>query len=100
PELAKATVAVPAGEAVIQAFQPSAHGLYVEDLIGGPSQIRFFNWSDRSSRPVPLKPVSSVQEVVWLDGDEVLFKNVSYIEPFVWMRFDPASGESQPTALA
>src|SRR5581483_9821508 len=93
------TVAVAESEAVIQDFKPSAHGVFVEDLVGGPSQIRFFKY-DRPARIVPLKPVSSVQEMVWLDEDRLLFKNVSYIEPYVWMKFDATTGQSTPTALA
>jgi prolyl oligopeptidase len=99
-QLADAKVVVPESAAVIEDFHPVAHGLYVADLVGGPSQIRFFNWTDNRSSLVPLKPVSSVQEMLSLEGDQVLFKNVSYLEPFVWMRFDPATGKSQPTALA
>ncbi len=38
--LAKATVLVPEGDAVIESFVPTATRLYVVDLVGGPSQVR------------------------------------------------------------
>src|SRR5213079_165172 len=34
PDLAKASVVVPESAAVIESFNPSAHGLYVADLVG------------------------------------------------------------------
>ena len=43
PDLATAKVVVPESDAVIEDFAPSADGLYVQDLVGGPSQIRFFD---------------------------------------------------------
>lgn len=99
PDLAKATVVVPESSAVIQDICPSASGLYVQDLIGGPSQVRFFPRTGPSPRIVPIMPVSAVQQMVVLEGDQLLFRNVSYLKPFVWMTFDPAQQQSQPTAL-
>lgn len=98
--LADAEVVVPESAAVIKGFCPSASGIFVQDLVGGPSQIRFFNLADRSQRLVPVKPISAVQQLVWTEGDLLLFRNISYVEPFVWMAFDPATGQSRPTALA
>ncbi|MDB6111110.1 MAG: prolyl endopeptidase [Pedosphaera sp.] len=103
PELAKAEVVVPESAGVIEEFSPSPGGLYVADLVGGPSQIRFFKRGSKSPMEVPVKPVSAVQQMVSPEGvesDQVWFKNISYIEPFVWMSFDPATGKSRPTALA
>jgi prolyl oligopeptidase len=102
PELAKAEVVVPESAAVIEEFSPSVGGIFVADLVGGPSQIRFFKRGSESPTMVPVKPVSAVQQMVCPEGvenDQVWFKNVSYIEPFVWMSFDPATGKSRPTAL-
>jgi prolyl oligopeptidase len=87
---------------VIEGFSPSASGLYVQDLVGGPSQIRFFNLKHPEEKPavVPLKPVSAVQGMLCPEGDQLFFRNITYIEPFVWMAYDPAAGKARPTALA
>ena len=91
---------MPESDAVIQSYCPSTGGLYVQDLVGGPSQIRFFDLTFASPRLVPLKPVSAVQQIVSLEGDEILFRNITYIAPYVWMLFNPATGQSKATALA
>lgn len=99
-ELAQAKVVVPPGAAVIEDFAPSAGGLYVQDLVGGPSQIRFFTPAEAVPKIIPLKPISAVQQILVLDGDRLLFRNISYLEPFVWMSYDPRAGTAAPTALA
>jgi prolyl oligopeptidase len=93
-------VVVPESDAVIEGYVPSVNGLYVEDLVGGPSQIRFFDLKNSTHKTIPVKPVSAVQQMLSPEGDELLFQNITYIEPFVWMNYDPASGKSKPTALA
>ena len=66
-------VVVPATEAVIENFCPTANGLYVQDLMGGPSQIRYLGGA--GVLRVPLKdPVSAVLEILPLKGDELLFE--------------------------
>jgi prolyl oligopeptidase len=102
PSLAQAKVVVPESTAVIEGFSPSASGLYVQDLVGGPSQIRFFNLKHPGEKPaiIPLKPVSAVQGMLCPEGDQLFFRNITYIEPYVWMAYDAASGRARPTALA
>ena len=48
---------------------------------------------------MPIKPVSSVGQVLRLQGDEVLFRTSSFIEPPAWYRFDPIEEEPVRTAL-
>jgi prolyl oligopeptidase len=91
-------VIVPPGDPVIENFCPSARGLFVQDLVGGPSQIRFIDASGTTL--VPLKPVSAVTQMLCPEGDTLLFDNVSYIEPYAWMRFDDAAKKTRRTALA
>ncbi|MGD1083329.1 MAG: prolyl oligopeptidase family serine peptidase [Verrucomicrobiota bacterium] len=98
PELAHATVVVPQSDAVIEAFCPSATGIFVRELAGGPSQIRFV--SGATVTRLPLKPVSAVTEMLCPKGDQLLFDNVSYLEPQVWMRYDAGTKKSRATALA
>jgi prolyl oligopeptidase len=100
PELAGANVVVPESAGVIEDFCPAASGIYVTDLVGGPSQIRFIDQNTHAEKVIPIKPISAVQELLRLEGDQILFRNITYLEPFVWMRFDPETGSSRATALA
>jgi prolyl oligopeptidase len=98
PQLARAAVVVPQSDAVIEAFCPSATGIFVRDMAGGPSQIRFVS-GPSVARP-PLKPVSAVTGMLCPRGDQLLFDNVSYLEPRVWMRYDAGTRKIRATALA
>jgi prolyl oligopeptidase len=97
-QLPRASLVVPESAAVIEAFCPSASGLFVQDLAGGPSQIRFVGGAGVVR--VPLKPVSAVAQMLSPQGDQLLFDNISYLEPYVWMKFDAANKKTRPTALA
>ncbi len=98
--VATTKVIVPESDAVIQGYAPSVNGVYVQDLVGGPSQVRFFDLKTKSHKIIPIKPVSAVQQILSPEGDELFFVNTTFVEPFVWMRYDPKSGQSKPTALA
>jgi prolyl oligopeptidase len=98
PELSAATVVVPASEAVIQQIEPASKTLYVGDLLGGPSQIRQFDLDGKNEKIIPIPPISAVQEMEALEDGSLLFKDVSYVAPFVWERAAP--NESQPVATA
>jgi prolyl oligopeptidase len=74
--------------------------LYVEYQLGGPSEIRVF---DHEGRPQPAPrqlKVSSVGGMAPLDGDELLFSNVSFVDPPALYHFDPRTGKTEKTALA
>jgi prolyl oligopeptidase len=73
--------------------------LYVEYQLGGPSEIRVF---DHVGRPQPAPrqlDVSSVGGMAHLRGDELLFSNVSFIEPPAWYHYQPQSDKTEKTAL-
>ena len=90
---------VPASEAVIEDFRPTANGLYVQDMMGGPSQIRYLGGGGVVR--VPLKdPVSAVLQMLSPKGDELLFESISYTEPYVWSHYDAATKKTRRTALA
>ncbi len=74
--------------------------LYVSYQMGGPSEIRVF---DHDGKPQPgpqVLPVSSIRQVVSLDNDEILYQNISYIEPAAWYHFDPVLASTKKSALA
>lgn len=101
PDLAKAAVIVPESERVIQMFTARKNILYVGDLVGGPSALRVFplpkgNLVGLEGREIALPPVSSLRQIVPLDGsDNILYRTQSYTEPPTWYTVDakfPASG--------
>lgn len=99
PSLARATLVVPQGEAVIQSFVPTASRLYVVDLVGGPSRIRSFDLQGKPLSDVPILPISAVATVEPLDDGTIVFRNESYIEPPAFYRFDGKSEKTSKTAL-
>ena len=100
PALAKASVIVPESDGAIQGFLPTATRLYVDDLLGGPSRIRIFDLAGKALGELPILPASSAGGLTRLEGDDLLFQNVSYVRPPAWYRFDSATGTATATALA
>ncbi|WP_438018278.1 prolyl oligopeptidase family serine peptidase [Sorangium sp. So ce315] len=99
-DLAQAEVVVPEGEAVIQDFLPTKARLYVQELLGGPSQVRVFDLKGKALGAVPVPPISSVRQLVRATGDDVLFRGISYTEPAAWYAYSARDGKVTKTALA
>ncbi|HZM04646.1 MAG TPA: prolyl oligopeptidase family serine peptidase, partial [Candidatus Saccharimonadales bacterium] len=99
-ELALAVTVAPAGEPVIKDICAVTNGFYVNDMVGGPSQIRYFSVVGGPSLVVPLKAISAVPQMLEGQDNRLLFRNTTFIDPPIWMIFDPATGQSRPTALA
>ena len=98
PELKDAVKIVPAGEAVIEQIVPTADALYVGDLLGGPSQIRRFGLDGKAEAIIPVPKISAVQEMLALEDNSLLFRDVSYTEPAAW--FHCAQGKTEPVKTA
>jgi prolyl oligopeptidase len=98
PELKNAVEIVPTGEAVIGQIVPTADALYVGDLLGGPSQIRRFGLDGKGEAIIPVPKISAVQEMLALEDNSLLFRDVSYIEPAAW--FHCAQGKTEPVKTA
>ncbi|MDP9291287.1 MAG: S9 family peptidase, partial [Verrucomicrobiota bacterium] len=84
PELKNAVEIVPAGEPVIEQIVPATDTLYAGDLLGGPSQIRRFGLDGKGETLIPIAKISAVQEMVALEDNSLLFRDVSYTEPAAW----------------
>ena len=97
PDLAKATVMVPESDRVIQTFSARKSRLFVGDMMGGPSLVRVFelkNGKATALEEVPLPPVSSLRQIVALDGnDGVLMRTQSYTEAPAWYTVDAKFGD-------
>jgi prolyl oligopeptidase len=98
-DLTKATVAVPESRGVVQEFAPCDHGLYVVNLLGGPSELLYYPRGNNRPRQIPILPVSSVSGLDFWQGDELVFGNVSYLKPFGWYTYDSAADSVHRTAL-
>src|SRR5438105_12964824 len=59
PELAKAEVLVPESEGTIEDVAPAQDRIYVDYMIGGPSEVRVFSLAGKQYPSVPTEPVSS-----------------------------------------
>ena len=98
PELAKAQEIVPAGDGVIQSFEPTADALYINDLLGGPSQVRRVGLDGKNTTVIPIPTISSVSEMESLDDSSLLFRDSSYTEPAAWYHLK-GNGAPVKTAL-
>jgi prolyl oligopeptidase len=99
PVLTKATAAAPECKGVVQDFAPCDHGLYVANLLGGPSQLLHYPRGSSRAREIPILPVSAVSGLASWRGDELVFGNVSYLKPFAWFTYDPAANTVRRTGL-
>jgi len=98
-DLAQATVVAPEDKGVVEDFAPCDNGLYVANLLGGPSELAFFRRGSSRPRDVPILPVSTVAGLASWHGDDVVFANVSYLTPSAWFTFNPASSQVRRTAI-
>jgi prolyl oligopeptidase len=99
-DLAQATVLLPERKGVIREYAPTADGLYVNYLQGGPTELSYFKRGSNRPREIPILPVSSAGGLQSWHGNELVYGNVSYLKPFAFFTFDPASEEPRRTALA
>lgn len=110
PDVKNAKVIVPESKAVIQDFTYSLAGmeptflptktrLYVTELVGGPTEVHMFNHDGKDLGTVPAEPVSTITQILPLQGDEILFGNVSYVDPMAYYRYNPESMKVTVTAL-
>jgi prolyl oligopeptidase len=97
--LAAAVMVVPEGKGVVQEFAPANDGLYVNDLVGGPSSLAYFARGSSRSHDIPTLPISAVSGVNSWTGDELIFGNASYLKPFAWFTYDPRDKNPKRTAL-
>jgi len=99
PRVTAATVIVPESADAVIAFNffgsetilPTKSRLYVVDLVGGPNRVRVFSPTGAPLGTLPLPAVSAVEDVVRMEGDEVLYRVATFIEPPAWYSFDPVT---------
>ena len=98
--LARAAVVVPESPTAISGLVAGRARLFVQDIVGGPSQLRIVDAaSGRPRGQVPLAPISSVSGLIHTRDDHLLLQTQSFTEPGRWWRVEPGRGELIPTAL-
>ncbi len=100
PDLKNAQTVVPQGDAVLNSFLVTPNYLFVMEYRDGAARMRVFDRQWKEQKPVPLRPHSDVSEFLSLEGDELLFRNESYLEAPAWSRYDPKAEKVTPTKLA
>ena len=93
----QAMVTIPESPAVIQSISVTRAGLFVNELAGGPSQVRFFS-SETVSDRVPLPAISSAR-CGSLDGLDLICNVGTYLERGGFYRFDPHTRKLTRTKL-
>ncbi len=91
PALTSATIIIPESDAVIQSIEPTGNALYVQDLLGGPSQIRRFDLDGKNAQTIAIPKISAVSEMESLEDNSLLFRDVSFTEPAAWFHLASAS---------
>ncbi len=76
-----------------------SHHLFVRDIMGGPQQMRVFDFAGRALFKLPLPPVAANSEIVPLSGGDVLYDVSTYLRPRYWTRWTPATGVTQEAPL-
>ncbi len=101
--LAKADVAVPEGDAVLEDVLPTRSRVYLLENVAGISRLRaapIVKGKVGTPTPVAAPALSSIEDVVPLGGDDVAFDAVSYTEPSAFYRLSGKDGSVAKTALA
>jgi prolyl oligopeptidase len=99
PVLSAAQTIVAQRPGAISHFESTDSRLYVVEIDGGPSRLCAFDHQGRELPDVPTEPVSSIWQIVRLDGDGILFRSGSFITPPAWYWHDPKTCETRRTAL-
>ena len=99
-DISKAATIVPATRFSIAAFIPSSTRIYASYDAGGPMQLRVFDLRGYEQPQIPVKPISTIGDLVRLPEDRLLFENASYLEPATYYRYDPQTREVRTTDLS
>lgn len=73
--------------------------LYVLYQSGGPNELKVFDLGGKPAGQVPLPPVSSVNEIAHVGGDDMLVEIETFVSPPAWMSYDAGNGKLENTAL-
>lgn len=95
--LKKAKVLVEEGDAVIRDFMPTKDNLYLVEMVGGPMRLRILDKKGTFQKNLSIRPISSVAGLTRLDGNHVMYRNSSYLEPSAWYVYQDNENRTIPT---
>jgi prolyl oligopeptidase len=75
----------------------TATRLYVVEEAGGPEQVDIFDLNGKHIGTLPTPAVSSVEQIVPIAGEGILFQSETYTQPAAWSRYE--DGKVTATAL-
>jgi prolyl oligopeptidase len=96
--LSEAKVFSQQSDGVVENMVAVSTGLYVRELVGGPSRLRFLPLQGKPVT-VPAPTVSSISDISRAGGSRALFRSTGYLLPPAWYIFDPATGKAAATKL-
>jgi prolyl oligopeptidase len=104
--IASAREVVPEGtDAIVTDFYgtptvlATATRLHLIYQLGGPTEVRVFDFEGKPARAPKQLPVSTVSGLAPMGGDDFLYANVSYLEPLGQYLFKAGTGETVKTPL-
>jgi prolyl oligopeptidase len=104
--LEKAEVIVPEGnDTIVSDFYghppivAALKRIYVTYQLGGPSEIRVYDYQGQQQEGPDILPVSNVGQIVAMENDNILYQNSSYLNPSAWYLFNPNKEITSKTAL-
>ena len=86
------------GDLAYRTIIPTAHRLYVLSVNGGPNELTAYDHDGQLMGKVPIADVSSVNQVIALDSDQILYNAETFTTPAAWYRYN-GSGNPVKTAL-
>jgi prolyl oligopeptidase len=102
PDIKKATVFAAENENVISEILPMENQVYVNCLVGGPTEIYIFDLAGQHQGTLAVSSPSDNGGMGRGQGEQIVFKSQSYTQPAAWYEFSPAgkgtaAGEHKPT---
>jgi prolyl oligopeptidase len=100
PDLAHASVAVPASEVVVTGISAAADALYIQDLDGGIGRLRRLPYGSGNIQPVNLPFYGAIQSLVTNPRESGAWLELtSWTKSPLWYSLDAKTGKLTDTAL-
>jgi prolyl oligopeptidase len=96
----KPTPVVKEGEWSLISLLPTKSRIYVGEILGGPERVAVFDLKGNFREILPSDSVASVEGLVRLDGDDILYGVETFTTPFAFHTYDAVAGRSTKTSLA
>ncbi len=97
--LSHATAVALQTQGVVEGFAPCEKGLYVSEMLGGPSELLYLPRGSFEAQEIPVRPVSTVTSLQSWQDDQVFFGDESYLKPFAWFTWHPGLQRPRRTTL-